>query len=232
MGKALRIGGIVAILGVLVALVVFNASSSTPTTTVWDANFTKGSLEAKNHYIMYTDLMCPYCDVFSRVLAEHEEEFQRDYIEGHDILFEIRMTDFLYQYGSGTNTYSQDAAEASYCAAAEGKFWEFYHGALQALWKDYHSKGIGVSKTSPKISGMTADYWLKVGKNAGVAGNFEKCYTEHEQLETVRANTEKAAKIVGGGVPYFKFNKFTSSGFDQSWGWDYVRQYLDAGLKS
>lgn len=231
MSKFLRIGAIVLVLGGLVALMIFNSPSNLAADPIWDERFIIGDAKAKNHYVMYTDLMCPYCNVFSREIMNHEEEFEKDYIEGKNIVFEVRLTDFLYEFGSGSER-SRDAAEGAYCAAEENRFWDYYHGALQALWDDYNSKGIGTSKTAPPITKMPSDYWLKVGQKAGIEGNFAKCVTEHQQKEKVHQVTERASKSVDGGVPYFKFNKFTNGGFDSNWGWDYVKRYLDAGLKS
>ena len=229
-GKILRIGGLVLIGGFLIALLIFNTLESSSSEPVWDERTTIGSKEAKNHFIMYTDIMCPYCDVFSREIMKNEAEFKKEYIEQKDILFEVRVTDFLYQYGN-KNEYSKQSAEASYCAKEENKFWQFYHEALASLWRDYHSKGIGVSKNSPAIANLPADYWLKIGEKVGLKKKFQNCYNNHEKQNEVFRATEKAAEIIGGGLPYFKFNNFTNNGFDQNWGWEYVKYFLDAGLK-
>lgn len=230
-GKIIRIVGLLTVAGFLMALLIFNTLQNTGKELVWDERATMGSLKARNHFVMYTDIMCPYCDVFSRELAKHQKEFKRDYIDGKNILFEVRVTDFLYQYGAHKSEYSKQSAEAAYCAKNENKFWEFYHGALDSLWNDYHSKGIGVSKTSPAISDLPDDYWLKIGEKVGLKKKFKKCYTRHEMLDEVTEATEKAAAMTGGGVPFFKFNNFTNGGFDSNWGWEYVKYYLDAGLK-
>ncbi|MBQ3309187.1 thioredoxin domain-containing protein [Candidatus Saccharibacteria bacterium] len=222
--------GVIALLG---ALIVFNMNGGTENHTdqIWNEGTTMGRADAKNYYIMYTDLACPYCDAFSRAIAENEEEFKRDYIEGKDILFEVRVTEFLHEYGEHHPEMSEWSAEGVYCARKQGKFWEYYHAALKSLWDDYQSHGFGVSKTSPAITGMTSDYWLEIGKDLGLGSEFETCYTTHQMLPEVRANTEKATKYVDGGLPYFKFGSFTTGGFDTNWGWDYVKKYLDAGLK-
>ena len=112
----------------------------------------------------------------------------------------------------------------------EDKFWEFYHGAIKSLYDDYHSKGIGDSKTSPMISNLPNDYWLKIGHNAGLGAQFDQCVTGHETVDEIVENTRRAAQV-SQGMPTFKFNKFTTAGFDSSWGWDYVKMYLDAGLE-
>lgn len=218
---------IVIVAALFVLLIIFNVTSRpTPGDQVWNQETTTGNLNAKNYYIMYTDLMCPYCDVFSRAVMDHWDDFQQ-YIADNDILFEIRLTDYLYE-GSGSQ-YSRDSAEGVYCATREGKFWDYYHAALQHLWSDYHSKGIGSSKTAQPIRDIPSNYWLNIGHEIGLGEQFDNCVNNHESVSDIVANTKKAAQTADG-MPYFKFNRFTSSGFDNNWGWDYVLYYLDAGL--
>lgn len=220
----------VAIIGVIVALfavIILNSSTQqSAADQVWNQAATVGNPEAKNFYVMYTDLMCPYCDYFSRAVMDNQEEFEQ-YLADNDILFEVRMTDYLY-VASGAE-YSRDAAEATYCAMRENKFWDYYHGALTALDRDYHSKGIGDSKTSPAIKNLPSDYWLKIGHQVGLGEQFDQCVAEHETANELDKNTERALKVATG-MPFFKFNRFSTAGFDSSWGWDYVKMYLDAGL--
>lgn len=227
--KYLRIGAICAVAVLLLALVVSSAMTKPSNADqVWNQEATVGNLEAKNYYIMYTDLMCPYCTVFGRAVMDHWDEFQA-YLDEHDILFEVRLTDYIYE-GKGFAA-SRDAAEASYCAMREGKFWDYYHGALQALWDDYQSKGIGVSSSSPMISGLPDDYWLQIGHAVGLGDQFDQCVVSHETVSEIEKNTARALQTAQG-MPYFKFNRFTTAGFDPSWGWDYVLRYLDAGLST
>lgn len=228
MKRGLKITAIIVVIVALFAIIIFGSSAQqSPAGQVWDEHKTIGSLDSPNYYIMYTDIMCPYCDVFSRNVMEHWDEFV-SYLEENKILFEIRLTDYLYE-GNGIQ-YSRDAAEAAYCAAREDKFWEFYHGAIEALWNDYHSKGIGDSKTSPSIKNLPDDYWLKIGHNADLGESFDNCVNNHETVAEIEENTKRALQTAQG-MPYFKFNRFTTAGFDSSWGWDYVKMYLDAGLK-
>lgn len=223
---------LVIVILLLGALIIVNMTSEEDhTEKVWDERTTLGKMDAKNYYIMYTDLACPYCDAFSRLIAENEEEFKRDYIEGKDILYEVRVTEFLHEYSESKPAMSQWSAEGVYCARNEGKFWEYYHTALISLWEDYQSKGIGVSKTSPAITNMTADYWLNIGHKIGLSDSFDNCFNNHDTLAEILANTEKAAKYVDGGLPYFKFGTFVTGGFDTTWDWSYAKQYLDSGLK-
>lgn len=225
--SAPRIVAIIAVIVVFILLIIVSFSMrETTADKVWDMNTTVGSADAKTLYVMYTDLACPYCDVFSRATLEHWDEFTA-YLAEHDILYEIRLTDALYM---GNNlSMSRDSAEAAYCAKRENKFWEYYHGALTALWNDYHSKGIGSSKTATPIRDMPDDYWLQIGLAAGLGDDFANCVASHDTRDEVTANTVKALQV-SEGMPTFKFGKFTTSGFGETWGWDYVKMYLDAGL--
>lgn len=232
--KIARIVGLV-IIGALLLLVIIGAiaggSNTSHDSKVWDARTTVGNMNAKNYYVMYTDMACPYCSVFSRELMNHDEEFKRDYIEGQDILFEVRVTDYLYEYGEKSIGMSRWGATGVHCATQKDRFWDYYHQALKSLWDDYHSKGVGVSKTSPQIQDMTKDYWVKIAETIGLdSEEFSSCMNSGEALEAVEKNTAKAVKAAEG-MPSFVFGKFRTSGFNDTWGWDYVKKYLDAGLK-
>ena len=231
--KIIRIIGL-AVVGALLLFVVISAiisgSDTSHDSKVWDKRTTIGKMDAKNYYIMYTDMACPYCSVFSREIMNHQDEFERDYIEGQDILFEVRVTDYLYEYGTSIDM-SRWGATGTYCATQEDKFWDYYHQALKTLWEDYHSKGIGVSKTSPQIQDMTKEYWVKIGGLVGMdEDELSSCMDSDETISAVEENTAKALKVAEG-MPSFAFGKFKTSGFNDTWGWDYVKKYLDAGLK-
>ena len=232
--KIFRIIGLV-VVGVLFLAVIIGAIISSSDTShdskVWDSRTTIGNMDAKNYYIMYTDMACPYCSVFSREIMNHQEEFERDYIKGQDILFEVRVTDYLYEYGEKSIGMSRWGATGTYCATQKDKFWDYYHQALKSLWEDYHSRGIGVSKTSPQIQDMTEDYWVEIGKAVGMDGDeLASCMDSDETIAAIEENTAKALKE-SEGMPSFAFGKFKTSGFNDTWGWDYVKKYLNAGLK-
>lgn len=226
-GRIWRTVAIIAVAAVFVGLMIINLTTKqSPSEQVWNQAATIGNPEAKNYYVMYTDIMCPYCDVFSRLTMENEAEFEQ-YLADNDILFEVRLTDYLYE-GNQIQA-SRDSAEATYCAMRENKFWEYYHGAIQSLWDDYHSKGIGSSKNAPQITGMSDDYWLEIGHEIGLGEAFDQCVANHDAVAEIENNTKRALQV-SEGMPYFKFNRFTTAGFDNNWGWEYVKLYLDAGL--
>ncbi|MBR1802327.1 thioredoxin domain-containing protein [Candidatus Saccharibacteria bacterium] len=233
-GVVIRVIVLVLIAIAIISLIVIGTPKSDDLNAIWDERTILGNKDAKNHYVMTTDIMCPYCDYFSRAIMSHQDEFEQ-WLKDNDVVYEMRITDFLNEYGEA-GAKSEQAAEATLCATEEGKFWEYYHNTMTSLNEDYHSKGIGNSKTAPKIEGMTADYWLEIGYEVGLGDSFKDCYKNHSQLEHVRENTKKAAKIMEksgtSGMPYFKFGGLETTGFDTSWGWDQVKTYyLEAGLK-
>lgn len=233
MKKGIRIGVLVALVGVFVAVLIMNTNGKPKNEDkVWDKAATMGDMNAKNLYVFYTDLACPYCDVWSRLILENKEDF-KDYIEKNHILYEVRVTEFLYENSGHRPDMSRWSAKGTYCAAKQDKFWNYYDAGIKSLWEDYHSKGIGSAKDSPMISGMTESYWTEnVAKKAEVnMDEFKSCYGSEDTLAAVKKNTEKAYNTVQSGLPYFVFGNWTQSGFDPSWDYNYVKQYLNAGLK-
>ena len=111
----------------------------------------------------------------------------------------------------------------------EGKFWDYYDKAITTVWNDYFKES-GKSAVS-KLNAITKKYWIDIGKSVGLSDEFEKCVKNDDVLEEVTKVSDKMARNIDG-LPFFKFNKYVSSGFDLSWGYDYVKMYFDSGLKS
>ncbi len=230
MKKALRVIGIIAIVGVLAAAIItsMTAKPGSNADKVWDTAMTIGNPDAKNYFIIYSDLVCPYCVAFENAIVEHEDEFKQ-YIEENDILLEIRVSDFLYEYGETRPDHSRYSAIATYCAKNEGKFWEYYDKAITRVWNDFF-KGSGKAAFS-KMNKYGQNYWTNIGEGLGLSDDFKTCIEEERPLEEIQKNAEKTANLASG-MPYFKFNNYTTSGFDLSWGWEYVKAYFDTGLNS
>lgn len=229
MAKVFRIVGIVAVVAVLFAAIITSMNHKTPNSEkVWDEAMTVGNIDAKNYFIIYSDVACPYCVAFENAIIENEEEF-KEYIEKNDILVEIRLSDFLYEYGQSQSPESRYGAEAIYCAKNEGKFWDYYNLVITRVWDEYYAEN-GKSAFT-EFNKLKKDYWIDMGEEVGLSDTFASCVENDETLEEVEANALKSVKLIDG-MPYFKFNKETFSGFDLSWGWDYVKMYFESGLKS
>ena len=229
MKKALRIIGVIAVIVILIAAIVASMNKKPSNSErIWDEQMTIGNIEAENYFIIYSDLVCPYCVAFENAIVENEEAFKK-YIEENDILVEIRLSDFLYEYGESRSPNSRYSALATYCAKNEGKFWDYYNLAITTVWRDFF-KDSGKSAFS-RMSTLDKDYWIKIGKKAGLGDEFATCVKDETTLPEIQKNAEKSSKLING-MPFFKFNSYTSSGFDLSWGWEYVLMYFQAGLES
>lgn len=230
MKKILRIGGVVVVIAILIAAIAFSMApkESSNSDKVWDESMTIGNLNAKNYFIIYSDLVCPYCIAFENAIVENEGEFQK-YIKENDVLVEVRLSDFLYEYGETNPIHSRYSAIATYCAKNEGKFWDYYNLAVTTIWNDYF-KSLGKSAFK-NMASIGQEYWTNIGHKVGLGEKFDNCVEKQEPLDEIKKNAEKSAKLANG-MPYFKFNNYTSSGFDLSWGWEYVKMYFQAGLDS
>ena len=229
MGKVFRIIGVVAVLGILIAAIVTSMTHKTPNSEiVWDKDMTVGNMDAKNYYIIYSDIACPYCLAFENAIIEHEDEF-KEYIEKNDILVEVRLSDFMYEYGQSQSIQSRYSAEAIYCAKNEGKFWDYYNNLIVKVWNGWF-KDSGKAAYN-EFNKIEKEYYIKAGKEVGLGETFEACVDNEEPLADIVKNAQKMVKLVDG-MPHFKFNNYTPSGFDLNWGWEYVKLFFDAGLKS
>ena len=229
MGKVFRIIGVVAVLGILIAAIVTSMTHKTPNSEiVWDKDMTVGNMDAKNYYIIYSDIACPYCLAFENAIIEHEDEF-KEYIEKNDILVEVRLSDFMYEYGQSQSIQSRYSAEAIYCAKNEGKFWDYYNNLIVKVWNGWF-KDSGKAAYN-EFNKIEKEYYIKAGKEVGLGETFEACVDNEEPLVDIVKNAQKMVKLVDG-MPHFKFNNYTPSGFDLNWGWEYVKLFFDAGLKS
>ena len=229
MKKIFRIISIIAVVIVLIAAIAVSMNAKPSNAEkVWDSAMTIGNPDAKNYFVVYSDLVCPYCIAFENAIVEHEEEFQK-YLEENDILFEVRLSDFLYEYGESNPINSRYSAVATYCAKSEGKFWDYYNLAVTTVWNDYF-KDLGKGAFN-KMQSLDKSYWLQLGRQIGLGDDFETCVKNDDPIEEIQQNAAKSAKLANG-MPYFKLNSYTSSGFDLSWGWEYVLMYFQAGLES
>ncbi len=227
-----KLASILALVAIFVlifaAIVTSNVNQVDVSGEIWNQAMTMGDPEtAVRHYVVYTDLMCPYCNYYGRVIWDNDKEFQQ-YIADNKIAYEVRVTDMLYE-SSGVEM-SLPAAEGAYCAARENRFWDYYHAALEHIFKDYYSKGIGYSKTAPMITDMERDYWHNIGKEIGLGDSFKTCFKDSLTVTEIQENTFKASVSIDG-LPSFSFGKFTTSGYDPSWEWSTVKTMLSQGLK-
>ena len=159
---------------------------------------------------------------------EHEDEFKQ-YIEENDVLIEVRLSDFLYEYGESNPINSRYSAVAAYCAKDEGKFWDYYNLAIKTLWNDYFKKS--GKAAFDQISKLDKNYWIELGKKVGLSEEFASCVESDRPIEEVKEAAKKTSKLVTG-LPSFKLNSYSPPGFSLSGTWEDVKAYFDEGLKN
>ncbi len=74
----------------------------------------------------FSDFQCPYCRLY---FEEEEPTIVENYVKTGKVFF--TYTPFSFIDGADPNGESKTAAQAAYCAADQGKFWE-YHDLLFA----------------------------------------------------------------------------------------------------
>lgn len=229
MKRIARIVGVVLVFVVILAAIILsNTKPVDLDADVWNKATVLGDMDtAVRHYIVYTDLMCPYCNYYAKAIQDGGEDFEK-YLADNKIAYEVRVTDMLYE-GSGVEL-SRPAAEGAYCATRENRFWDYYHAAITHIFEDYYSKGFGYSKTAPAISDMKREYWREIGEEIGLGESFKACFDEGQTVSEIQENTLKIATRIDG-LPYFIFGKFSTGGFDPSWEWEDVKTMLNQGLK-
>ena len=229
MQKLARIIGIIAVVILLFSAIVASMNNKPSNSDmIWDKAMTIGNPEAKNYFVIYSDIVCPYCVAFENAIIEHEEEFQQ-YLKDNDILLEIRLSDFLYEYGESNPINSKYSAVASYCARNEGKFWDYYNLVISTIWNDYF-KSSGKSALT-KISKLDKEYWINLGKKVNLGDEFTTCVKNDEPLAEIQERAAKTAKLVTG-LPSFKLNSYSPPGFSLDGTWEDVKAYFDEGLRS
>ena len=229
MKKAARIIGIIVLVIVIFAAIIASINNKPSNSDkVWDTRTTIGNPDAKNYFIIYSDLVCPYCIAFENAIVENEEEFKQ-YIKDNDILLEVRVSDFLYEYGETNPIHSRYSALATYCARDEGKFWDYYNKAIAAVWNDFF-KDEGKSGFT-LLNKNDENYWINIGEDLGLSDDFKTCVKEEKPLKEIKENAAKTSNLVTG-LPAFKLNKYSPPGFSLSGTWEDVKAYFEAGLES
>lgn len=229
LGRLARVIGLVLLSVAFLAIIFVSMNTKVPNSEkVWYPEMTTGNMDAKNYFVIYSDIACPYCIAFENAIIKNKEEFET-YIEENDVLVEIRVADFLYEFGESNPIESRYGAEAIYCAKDAGKFWDYYELAVTKVWNEYF-KNAGKSAFS-EFNKLGKDYWIEIGEEVGLDEDFARCVNDDRVLDAVMGDAKKMTRMVTG-MPYFKFNNYVLSGFDLSWGWDRVVTYFDAGLKS
>jgi protein-disulfide isomerase len=134
----------------------------------------KGAVNAKVTLIEYSDFECPYCTKHRSSLDQAVAEFPND----------VQLVYRHFPLSFHAN--AQKAAEASECAAKQGKFWEMHD-------KIFEASGAGT---------MSVDKWKELARGLGLDGaKFDACLDSGETADRVAQNLDEGSYAGVGGTP-------------------------------
>jgi protein-disulfide isomerase len=133
----------------------------------------QGNKDAKVKIVEYSDFQCPFCERAYPIL----KQVIKDY--GDKISFEYKHFPL-----SSIHPFAQKAAEASECAAEQGKFWQFHD-------KDYENQ--------QNLSLPALKEWAgEIGLNTAT---FNSCLDSGKYAGKVQVDLQAGQKLGVNGTP-------------------------------
>ncbi|MEU7526587.1 thioredoxin domain-containing protein [Saccharothrix sp. NPDC042600] len=160
-----------------------------------------GKDTAKATIDLYEDFLCPACGQFKKIYGAEIKQA----IEAGTLRVRYHALPYLVRL-SKPEGYSRDSANASLCAADQGKFWEF-HEALFAAQPEEGGPG------------YTKDELVKVGTDLGLAADkFKPCVDGGAFEKDAQAELDAArAQPFFKGTPSVAHNGQAVDVGDENW---------------
>lgn len=141
-----------------------------------------GARAAKVWLVEVSDFQCPYCKMF------HDSTYaaiRREYVDNG----KVRMA--YVHLPLSSHRHAMAAAEASMCAAVQGKFWQVHDGLFdtQLLWSRLDD---------------VSEPFAEIAQKAGVEMTaWRACMASHAVRPLVQADAERAERSGIGSTPSF-----------------------------
>ncbi len=132
----------------------------------------------------FSDFQCFYC---ARFATETEPRIVEDYVSTGKVYFVYKNYAFLGQP-------SVDAAEASGCAADQGKFWE-YHDILFANQQEGDARAFSAARLEAFAGAIGMD-----------VAAFNECLGDNRRMDQVRQEYAEGAALGVSSTPTFFVN--------------------------
>ncbi len=132
---------------------------------------------------VFSDFQCSHCYDF---FTDKEEMLIQDYIATGDLYYVYKS------FGTVQGAQSGAAAEAAYCAADQGKFWE-YHDTLFNHYTSPNRYSTGSLISYAKDLDLDTD-------------EFSNCFNSHKYAEQVQQDLADASNYGVTGTPAFVIN--------------------------
>ncbi|MBU2566242.1 DsbA family protein [Patescibacteria group bacterium] len=151
-----------------------------------------GPADAKVTIIEYSDFECPYCLRHYTTLQQIKKDFPND----------VRVV--FRHYPLSFHPEAQKAAEASECAADQGKFWEMYDKIFAA--NEAGNMGVDVWKAAAKELGLNTDEFNKCLDGGSKASRVAEDLSEGQNIgvEGTPASFVNG-ELISGAIPYETF---------------------------
>lgn len=195
----LGIGAVVVVAAI--AIILINRASSpanssiveiTPVNHPQADRNSMGDPNAPVKIVEYSDFQCPFCKRFA---DETEHAIVDNYIATGKVYFTYRtMGNFVSNNIGQGGKESRDSAMAAYCAADQGKFWE-YKDSLFANWK---GEDVG-SFTQKRLIAMAESIGLDVDQ-------FSQCLKSGKYSDQVEQDNQDGNTAGITGTPAFLIN--------------------------
>ena len=151
-----------------------------------------GSSTADITMIEFADYQCQSCAKFQR---EVRDDILRNFVNTGQVRFLFK--DFIVNNDMPSTTTTVDepstlASEASYCAAEQGKYWEYHNKLYQ-------------NAEAENTDWVTIDNLKQIANNAGIGDlmQFSDCLESHKNSKTVNENDNLARSIGLQSTPTF-----------------------------
>lgn len=147
-----------------------------PVRPIDDTDHILGDKNAKIQIIIYDDFECPFCYKFYETTKQIKEEF------GNKVAIVFR------HYPLRIHDNAMVAAEASECAAEQGKFWEMY----DKLFADNNANKMGVDQFKQDAADLGFDQ-----------AKFNQCLDTEKYKDKVTSQMIEGKNFGVGGTPTF-----------------------------
>ncbi len=208
----------------IVAIVIINSASSpanspiveiTPKVYPQVDRNSIGDPNAPVKIVEYSDFQCPLCKRFA---DETEQAIVDDYIKTGKVYFTYRsLGNFISDNIRMGKTESRDSAMAAYCAADQGKFWE-YKDSLFTNWK---GEDVG-SFTQKRLIAMAESIGLDVEQ-------FSQCLKSGKYRDQIDQDSQDGNAAGVNGTPAFFINGELLMGAQP---FETFRQAIEAALQA
>jgi protein-disulfide isomerase len=144
-----------------------------------------GSDSASVTLVEFGDYLCTYCHRFHETT---KDQLVADYVDTGKVRFIFKDYPINDHLGGGSTL----GAQASYCAADQGRFWQFH----DAMYKGWGGERAGW---------ITDENMLVYAQAAGVSDidQFKSCLDSHKYADVVRENYDLARTIGLRATPSF-----------------------------